>query len=936
MSNKFNFEAFFNNLEKKTWSLGSAFKRADALPMDFYSVWNDKAEAEAYAADIAGIAYPGQILSIIEKEDEIDVIKLYYIDENRELQEVGSATLGDDKSITLDPESKILSIKGFENAGFAIAAGDKYKAGTEYFALVDGKYVKKDEAPTVDSDNNITDANCYKRIGVKLIKDDTGALSWITDDAVQIQAEISGLQTTVADHEERIGALEETVTDGFEEIDNRIEALGTVFNFVGSLTIDEFAATTDGGADNLIDTDAKIPNGDRAYRAGDVIFVTVPVSSTDSTVKYVQEYVVTSTASGLVWEAFGDPTGIAGLESRVAALAETATTHSDAIDTLNSDVNTEGSVAHTAKGYADSALDLAKVHTNTEVSAVKAIADANALAINGKAATGDEPKVVGLKEQVADNATAISELDATLNTEKTGVVARVTELENTSAKASDLQALGNDVTVLTQNLENNYDTKKTISDTYETIDNVTLVRTSVANNETAIKAINKDLTGTEDGKGSAGLKKDIADLQSKAKDHDDDIKDLSDTISEITNESTGSIALAQKAANVAQATADSATTAASDANALAQQGVEQAQAALAKANEKATLDEVKALNYATKTEAENYAKAVRGETTETVKTVNDKADAASTAASNAGTAAETAQTTADRAEGKADQALAKFADYTNTQGMNDAIADIVGENTDSKNDITIHGAKAYAKDLVDALGTTVENISKELVDLTTVMNFIGKSTTDPSTGTVTVGGTIITTPQLGDVVVYEAFEYVYTGQTDGWEIFGNVTADESRFDAIEKAIGYADVKDDEGKVTQNGSGLIKDVDDLQALTNTLNTTVGTHNTSISDNSAKIKALEDQINDTTIDDKTVKGIASRLTDVEGVAAAAATQTALNDEIEAREDAIEGLDKKITDGFDAQGTTNAALQENIDAIYKLNEDGTDSGMLTWGTF
>ena len=89
---RFDLEAFFNNIEGKTWSLGSAFKRADALPLDLYSVWESKSEAENYASTHA-TAYPGQILVVVEPDGDVDTIKLYYIDENKELQEVGSATL---------------------------------------------------------------------------------------------------------------------------------------------------------------------------------------------------------------------------------------------------------------------------------------------------------------------------------------------------------------------------------------------------------------------------------------------------------------------------------------------------------------------------------------------------------------------------------------------------------------------------------------------------------------------------------------------------------------------------------------------------------------------------------------------------------------------------------------------------------------------------
>ena len=79
-NNKFDLQAFFNNIEGKTWSLGSAFKRADALPLDLYSVWETKEEAEAYAAEHP-TAYPGQTLIVVEKEGEgesaVDKIKLY-------------------------------------------------------------------------------------------------------------------------------------------------------------------------------------------------------------------------------------------------------------------------------------------------------------------------------------------------------------------------------------------------------------------------------------------------------------------------------------------------------------------------------------------------------------------------------------------------------------------------------------------------------------------------------------------------------------------------------------------------------------------------------------------------------------------------------------------------------------------------------------------
>lgn len=178
-NNKFDLQAFFSNIEGKTWSLGSAFKRADALPLDLYSVWETKAEAEEYAAEHP-TAYPGQTLIVVEKEGEgeaaVDKIKLYYIDENRELQEVGSATLGDDETIVLDPETKKLSIKGFVDA----------------------------------------------QPETRLIKNKNGQLEWTADTQSAITGDISDLKSGLEDVEGRVDAVEDA-----------IEGLGDIVNFAG-------------------------------------------------------------------------------------------------------------------------------------------------------------------------------------------------------------------------------------------------------------------------------------------------------------------------------------------------------------------------------------------------------------------------------------------------------------------------------------------------------------------------------------------------------------------------------------------------------------------------------------------------------------------------------------------------------------------------------
>jgi hypothetical protein len=568
------------------------------------------------------------------------------------------------------------------------------------------------------------------------------------------------------------------------------------------------------------------------------------------------------------------------------------------------------------------------------VSKVKAIADANKDGIFGKAAQGEPgtegyvPAVEGLRDKVATNATNISNLNKELNGDSTsaddkikaGIKGRVTKLESESAKASDLNKLDSEVEALGNNLTNNYSTSTVIAQTYATIDTVNGIKTTAENNTKEIQAnagaistIDVQLNGSN---GEGGLAKTVEGLTTTTQGHGTKISAIEGKLETINGTGAGSIAEAKAAADAAQ-------TSANNAQKDATQALADAAAASQLAGTKATLADVAGVGYALDTDAKGYAKAVQGETNETVASAHALASAASTAAG-------AAQGAADAAQGTANQAIAKFAEYTNTTDMKAAIAAVISDGEDSKDDITVKGTRLYAKDLADGLQTSINNINTALVDLTNVMNFIGKSTTDPSTGTVTVGGQVIT-PALGDVVVYESFEYVYTGETDGWEIFGNVTADESRFQKIETAIGKADVKDDEGNVTTTGFGLIKEVDDLESITTALKETSDGYATRFTNAESRIKTVEDDIN------TAETGIKARLTAVEGVAGAAATDANLQAEIKRATDRENEIAKSVTDGFATQETKNTEFQNNIDAIYKYDAaTGLDSGLLAWGTF
>lgn len=99
-------------------ALPSAIKRGSAAALDTTSVWYDRALMEFYAqgggklgeVDVPITAYVGQVLTLVDETNNTATAYLI-VDEAGHLNEVGSATLGDNKSIELT--DGILSVKDF-------------------------------------------------------------------------------------------------------------------------------------------------------------------------------------------------------------------------------------------------------------------------------------------------------------------------------------------------------------------------------------------------------------------------------------------------------------------------------------------------------------------------------------------------------------------------------------------------------------------------------------------------------------------------------------------------------------------------------------------------------------------------------------------------------------------------------------------------------
>lgn len=165
--------------------------RGNPMALDTTEIWYSLSELETYAKSGA-TAYVGQIVQLV---DETNKTATAYIIANvdGDLVEVGSSTLGDNKTIELTDDG-ILRIVGAEDA-------------------------KK---------------------GAQLVMGDNGIVSWVVPDTTTVE----GLSTAVSALDERVDAVETTIGQHGTRIgalESTLSGMGGIFNFAGAKSADEFA-----------------------------------------------------------------------------------------------------------------------------------------------------------------------------------------------------------------------------------------------------------------------------------------------------------------------------------------------------------------------------------------------------------------------------------------------------------------------------------------------------------------------------------------------------------------------------------------------------------------------------------------------------------------------------------------------------------------------
>ena len=108
-------------------ALPLSIERANPISLDSTAVWYDFAAMTEYAQSGA-TAYVGQVLAYVNEAD--NTAKAYIIaDTAGTLTEVGAATLGDDKTITLEEGTLALKNWGKEYYRWVDAVGEEGKEG---------------------------------------------------------------------------------------------------------------------------------------------------------------------------------------------------------------------------------------------------------------------------------------------------------------------------------------------------------------------------------------------------------------------------------------------------------------------------------------------------------------------------------------------------------------------------------------------------------------------------------------------------------------------------------------------------------------------------------------------------------------------------------------------------------------------------------------
>ena len=205
---------FLEKVNYSTMSMPKAMNRTNPAPLDASAIWTSLEDLRDYAATSA-VAYIGQILSLVDynaETGEIAEVKAYIIkDAEGNIEEVGSATLGDDHSIEL--VDGVLSIKGFGKRYYKYVAENGDVAAHYEAVDVDAEHpwIAGLEPRIVNEDGELV---------IGWYEPNPTTIEGVQDQVVAAQGDIAQAKQDIADIEDNIDEVEENLAKAEEKIDS--------------------------------------------------------------------------------------------------------------------------------------------------------------------------------------------------------------------------------------------------------------------------------------------------------------------------------------------------------------------------------------------------------------------------------------------------------------------------------------------------------------------------------------------------------------------------------------------------------------------------------------------------------------------------------------------------------------------------------------------
>lgn len=490
---------FFTALNKGAkWDVGVSINRTNPLPLDVNSVFDTKAKLNAYVA--GAFAYPGQIVALVEES----ATTIYYIDQAKALQEVGKLPVGDGKSVTV-AEDGTISLLG-------VAAAE---TGAQLVKKADGsvEWVKPDTTTVEGLTTEVESlGNRATALEGKVGDDSKGLVKEVAD----LTTEVSGVKSDLADNYYNKEAVDGLVSGAFHFRGNA-DHLGEDGNLYSDA---EGQTVITGKAGDVYQI------GDKEYAYNGSAWVelgfTLDLSAyaTTASVTTAKEEAITTAGTNADAKIATAKTEMEGyVDGKITDLGIGDYAKSADVTSAISDAKTE------LKTYADTAkteaITTAGTNADTKIATkigdvgegtVKDYVDGKETSLTGKiTAVDDKVKALGklsAKDEVAetDLAKALADkinakADASSVYTQTEINTKVSGLETSIGANTDAITAINDDTngILAKAKEyadgKVYDDTKVKADIATNATNITTNAGGIAENKTAIAAINNETTG---------------------------------------------------------------------------------------------------------------------------------------------------------------------------------------------------------------------------------------------------------------------------------------------------------------------------------------------------------------------------------------------------------------------------------------------------------